>query len=76
MRHRECNRDCIDTPISSGPALTTADNAHHYTPAPSLLFVPVVTDSALRSPEHSILLTRFAASARLSRFLHTTVILC
>ena len=76
VRHRECSRDCIDTPISSGPALTTADSAHHDTPAPCLLSVPVVADSTLRSPERSILLTRFATSAHLRRVLRTTVILC
>lgn len=75
-RHRECSRDCIDTLISSGPALTTANSAHHYTPAPSLLSVPIVTDSTLRLPESSTSLTRFAVSAHLPRFLRTTVILC
>ncbi len=75
-RHRECSRDCIDTLINSGPALTTANSSHHYTPAPPLLSVPVVTDSALRLPESSTSLTRFPASAHLPRFLRTTVILC
>ena len=72
---RECD-DCTDTPLSGGPAVTSADHAHQSAVDPGTASVSVTVNLFPSSLERSILLTRFGTSAHSHRVLHIIIIRC
>ena len=76
--HSACTPEGVDTPLISGPALTTTDSAgrHHDTSSPPALSAPLVTDLAMSVAELGIPSAAAGATARPPRAQRRTVNLC